>query len=69
MNFLPPFRAGTVSCYVKKSPSRNSTDFTYYLSYIIAKKDFVMFFHALRHLLPTSRSNLEGLLSKLVFQK
>ena len=65
MDFLSQLRAGTGSFHVKNVLSLNTTDFTYYLSYIVAKENFVICFHSLRHPLPTSRLFL--LLQKAFF--
>ena len=55
MDFLPQLRAGTGSFHVKNLLSLNTTEFTYHMSYIVAKENFVICFDSLRHPLPTSR--------------
>ena len=47
MDFFSQFKAGADSC-VKNLSSQNTTDFTYYLSYIFENKNFVSFFITLQ---------------------
>ena len=63
--------------YVKNLPSWNTTDFIYYLSYIIAMKNFVIFYlfiflssfkASITHL-SINFSILESLFSKVTFRK
>ena len=53
MYFFPQFSAETGSFLCENVASRNTKDFTYYLSNISAKKK-LGFLHALRHALPGS---------------
>ena len=68
MDFLPQFYAGTDSFYVKKIPTLNNTDFTYYLSYRC--KNFILRFKAFTYLsLPISRSSSKFVLISCISKK
>ena len=56
--------------HAKSLPSWNTTNVTYYLNYINARKCFAIFVHVLRHPLPISRLfTLECFFSYLAFRK